>query len=827
MNPKDLPVYAIADELVAALQQHQAVVVEGPTGSGKTTQMPQILRDAHIVPDDLILGVTQPRRLAAISVAHRIAFERGVEMGDEVAYAIRFDDQSGPNTRVKIMTDGLLLQEARTDPDLSRYGVIMIDEAHERSLNIDFTLGLLRQILDRRPEMKVVISSATINAGIFSRFFKDCPRLAVKVKPFPIEIRYDAIDMEDYWGRPAATAAVIRRLHLQQGPGDILVFLPGAGPILDVITDLESRRLKGAEIIPLYGRLTREEQERVFAKFPGKRKIILSTNIAETSLTIDGVRFVVDQGIAKVPRYDPRTGIPSLQEERVSKASASQRAGRSGRTAPGVCVRLYSKDDYEDRPGFAIEEVLRMDLSEVVLRMIDLGIRDVETFPFVTRPPKTQLRGAVGLLMDLGAITKDRELTPVGRRMVPFPLAPRQARMLVEAADRFPEVFGDVLTVCALLSIRWPQVMPGDPERVDEARAAHKRWSDPRGDIVAALRWVRAYENAPDRDRFCEGAHLDPVIMLELLKVREQLADISRSAGLSGGDGGDPGLVIRCLTSAYPRRICQKGRKGNTYETATGVRVSIHPGSCLIGKGPRFIVAADIVETTRTWARAVSLVEPKWILDADPELAERWGLRRNRRSKDGGKPQIEVPQRVMLFGQSRRVKVRRGRPDVIVAWEDLRLATELDRDALCAELPKNLTVSAKLGQDNVLEGVPLLNALQVAELLTVFDAPPRRWPEGDVLDPERDLHHVIRLLPFLMRRVASRRRKRAAWLTLIPNGAGGYWFDAVKDLRLSCEQTCLALTALSGEGIVQDADREKITEHITRIGAVLEALTAH
>ncbi|MFT5431835.1 MAG: ATP-dependent helicase HrpA, partial [Myxococcota bacterium] len=572
MNPSDLPIQGIRDELCEAMRTHQAVVIEGPTGCGKTTQVPQMLRDGGVIEDDLLVGVTQPRRIAAIGVAERIAFERGEYIGGEVSYAIRFDDRTSPETRIKVMTDGILLQEARTDTKFSRYGVLMVDEAHERSLNIDFTLGLLRRVLDERPDLKVVISSATINAKIFSRFFKDAPRIRVEARNFPVVVQYEPLGDNDWHARPGAVADLVERIHKQGDKGDILTFLTGEGEIKATMGELEKRHLRGTQLLPLYGRLTREEQERVFDKFGDKRKVILSTNIAETSITIDGVASVIDLGLAKVPSYDPRTGVSTLREEPVSKASASQRTGRAGRTAPGICYRLYSKRQFQDRPDFRVEEILRMDLSEVVLRLIDLGIHDVEEFPFVTSPPRDQLKGAVWALRGMGAIDRKRRLTHVGKRMVYFPLSPRLARTVIAAADLAPDVLDEVLTACALLSVRWPQIMPQGDE--DQAREAHRHFAHPLGDLVAGIQMVRAFRATKDRAGFCQLHYLDPTLMDELLLVHEQLCDIAASAKVVGSSGGDLSKVVRCVATAFTRNVCRRVGKGNQYETALGVRVA-------------------------------------------------------------------------------------------------------------------------------------------------------------------------------------------------------------------------------------------------------------
>ncbi len=821
---RELSIHRAKSRLVDALRDHQVVVVQGATGCGKTTQIPQIVRDSGLIDDALNVGVTQPRRIAAVSVAHRIASERGGVIGGEVAYAIRFDDRTTPQTRIKIMTDGLLLQEFRTDPALSRYGVIMVDEAHERSLNIDFTLGLLRQLIDQRRDLRVIVSSATINAAVFTGFFgADTPNIEVEAHTYPIEVRWRPIG--DGWGpeRDAEIADAISALHKREPAGDMLVFLTGEGEIKHTIAELEARRLRGAAFLPLYGRLTRQEQERVFSPIPNRRKIVLATNIAETSLTIDGVRYVVDLGLAKVPSFDSRTGFPSLRERPISKASARQRAGRSGRTAPGVCVRLYAEEDYEERDEFPTEDIRRMDLSEVVLRLIDLGIREVEAFPFITRPPRRALKDAIRDLVALGAIDRGRNLTDFGRRMVPFPLPPRLACMIVAAADDHPDVFEEVLTAGALLSVRWPQIIPQGME--DEARRAHKAYAHPAGDVAMGLRLVRGFERASDTADFCERNFLDERLMGEVCLIRDQLRDIATAAGLEGGSGGKFQGVARCLMRAFSRGLCQRAGRSNSYETVRNVRVSIHPGSCLWDSRPRFVVAADIVVTSRAWARAVTAIEPAWIREFDEDLGRRWRIRARRRSRRD-RPQAPVfPQELSLFGHTYPVRHKRGRTIVEMQWTTLRDASAGGPPPL-PEGVADLHVVMKHDTDTLLKATPLNVALKLAPLLRIDEPELDAWPEGELFVAEYELHHILRRLPDLLRIARSRRRKKIAYLTLIPNGAGAFWYDAASDLSLAVEQANLSLASLSREPHLDEADRLDLQRASDKLDEIYSVLTS-
>src|SRR6056297_1161774 len=451
MRPEELPVYQQRNKILREIEHNQVIVVESPTGSGKTTQLPLILYHAGFGQEGVI-GVTQPRRIAAVSVSEYIALQIGDKVPGMVGYKMRFEDKTIPDTRIKIMTDGILLQELKADNMLSAYSIIMVDEAHERSLNIDFILGLLKQIIETRPEFKVIISSATINAEIFSTYFNGCPIVHIETQMYPVQIIYDSpsqVSKED--ALQEKIQAIVERVIQSGRGGDILIFLSGEKPIKECLARLSGCAVsKRLHLLPLYGRLSKEEQERVFDPPPeGTSKVVISTNIAETSVTIDGITTVIDSGLAKMNYYNPRTFTSSLIEGPISRASCNQRRGRAGRTQPGTCYRLYSKKDYESRDLFTKEEILRTDLSEVVLRMAEIGIQDVEDFDFISPPGSQGIRGALETLLLLNAIKHNRELTEIGRMMVEFPLIPRHSRMIVEAVRRYPEVLEEVLIASA------------------------------------------------------------------------------------------------------------------------------------------------------------------------------------------------------------------------------------------------------------------------------------------------------------------------------------------------------------------------------------------
>ena len=477
MDKTHLAVYNYKDEIIQAICDNQVVVIEAPTGSGKTTQLPQIIFEAGLDKWGIV-GVTQPRRIAAYGVSKRIAEEMNVELGQLVGYKMRFDDCTSANTKIKIMTDGILLEELRSDPMLLKYSIIIVDEAHERSLNIDFILGLLKDILKKRDDFKVLVSSATINAQLFSDYFNGAPVISVKTSPFPVEEKYFKVkDVEDSKEQISLICSIMGDIENKGEPGDVLIFLPGEGAIKDCCSQLEmlNRAINGSMVVmPLYARLSPEDQNRVFDVLPeGKRKVVVATNIAETSITINGIVHVIDPGYAKINYYNPRTFTSYLELKPISRASCDQRKGRAGRTAPGVVYRLFSREEYERREEYTKEEIYRTDLSEVVLRMLDLGINNYESFDFISRPGRGAIQSAMDTLISLGAVDSLNSLTSIGKMMVDFPLMPRLARILLEGMLVYPDVLYNVLIVIAFLSAKKPFLYPRG-EEIESQRAQKK-----------------------------------------------------------------------------------------------------------------------------------------------------------------------------------------------------------------------------------------------------------------------------------------------------------------------------------------------------------------
>ena len=533
--PPELPISARVADISAALRDHQVVIVAGATGSGKTTQLPKIALELGRGRDALI-GVTQPRRIAATSVASRVATELDCRLGAEVGYQIRFDDRTSEATRLKFMTDGILLAEIQTDRLLRRYDTLIIDEAHERSLTIDFLLGWLHRILPERPDLKVVVSSATIETERFAAFFGDAPVLQVEGRTYPVDVLYEPYDPE--LDLHDAVASAVESIGSLDARGDILVFLPGEREIREAEQELLRRNLRNTTVQPLYSRLSGSEQSRVFAPVPGRR-IILATNVAETSLTLPGIVYVVDTGIARLSRYDPRTGTTRLQIEAISQASADQRKGRCGRVRDGICVRLYDEASYQGRPAFTDPEIKRTGLAGVILRMKSLGLGEIESFSFLDAPNPRSITEGYRVLEELGAIDDERELTPLGRRLARLPVDPRIGRMILAGAEQ--RCLAEVLVVAAALELQDPRERPRGLEH--KADQLHQRFRDERSDFVALLRlWAFVREaqrkGTGQLKRVCKESFLSFVRVREWFEIHRQLGEVARELGIDSGDGG-------------------------------------------------------------------------------------------------------------------------------------------------------------------------------------------------------------------------------------------------------------------------------------------------
>lgn len=646
--PEQLPVSQKKDAIAEAIRDHQVVIVAGETGSGKTTQIPKICMELGRGVRGMI-GHTQPRRIAARTVAERVAEELDTPLGEAVGWKVRFTDQVDPEaTFIKLMTDGILLAEIQTDRELRAYDTIIIDEAHERSLNIDFLLGYLAQLLPKRPDLKVVITSATIDPERFSRHFGDAPIIEVSGRTYPVEVRYRPLleeDSEDA-DRDQITAITDAVEELMaEGPGDILVFLSGEREIRDTADALNKKRYRSTEVLPLYARLSHAEQHRVFQPHGGRR-IVLATNVAETSLTVPGIMYVIDPGFARISRYSHRTKVQRLPIEPVSQASANQRKGRCGRTSDGICIRLYSEDDFLSRPEFTDAEILRTNLASVILQMTAAGLGEIEKFPFIDPPDHRNIRDGVQLLQELGALDptqKDprKRLTQTGRKLAQLPVDPRLARMVLEA-DRNGCV-REVMVIAAALSIQDPRERPADKQT--QADQQHARFRDETSDFLAFLNlWRYIREQQKERGsssfrRMCKQEYLNFLRIREWQDIYAQLRTVAKQMGLHLNDQDAPADRIHVsLLSGLLSHIGMKdvkeskdsgqggGRRDggrNEYLGARNAKFAVFPGSALFKKPPRFVMSAELVETSRLWARVNAKIEPEWVEPLAEHLLKR------------------------------------------------------------------------------------------------------------------------------------------------------------------------------------------------------------
>lgn len=645
---RQLPIWERADELKQLITDNQVVVVAGETGSGKSTQLPQLCLELGLAANGRI-GHTQPRRIAARTVAERIAEELGTSLGDRVGYAIRFDDRVKESTEIKVMTDGILLAEIQRDRMLSAYSVLLIDEAHERSLNIDFLLGYLKQLLPKRPDLKLIITSATIDTTRFSEHFDDAPIVEVSGRTYPVDVQYRPFEDSTL---PDAIVDAVKELW-RTTDGDVLVFCSGERDIRDATDALEAAKLANADVFPLYARLSSAEQQRVFRSHP-KRRVVLATNVAETSLTVPGIRSVIDPGLARISRYSARTKVQRLPIEKVSQASANQRAGRCGRVAPGVCIRLYAEDDFDARPEFTEPEITRTNLASVILSMASLGLGDIEAFPFVEPPDKRNIADGIAVLEELNAVDPDRFgtkkwLTSMGRELARLPVDPRLARMIIASGDE--GCVDEVLIIAAALSVQDVRERP--MENREAAQQLHARFADDRSDFFAMLNlWrfletERAERSGNQFRRMCRSEFLHYMRIREWQDVHRQLRRVAKQLRLETSnrpieiDKVPQEAVHRALLSGFlsqvgtkktddaPKKGAKKQGKGKgrppraTYVGPRNMDFILAPGSGVAKTAPKWVMAAELVETDQLRARTVAAVDPRWLESIGSHLM-RW-----------------------------------------------------------------------------------------------------------------------------------------------------------------------------------------------------------
>lgn len=846
LDYKTLPVYEQKQRILDTLKTNQVIIVQSPTGSGKTTQIPVILHEAGYS-DNGIIAVTQPRRIAALSVSEFISKQLGTSYPGLVGYKMRFEDKTDLTTRIKIMTDGILLQEMKLDPMMKKYSVIMVDEAHERSLNIDFVLGLLKRILKVRPDLKIIVSSATMNAEKFSTYFDGCPIVTIDTITYPVTVIYDPPTIPASTNTLTAEEALlskisntIDRILYNRTEGDILIFLPGEKAIKDCINKLYrtpySRKI---QIIPLYGRLPKEEQEKVFDPAPfGRKKVIISTNIAETSVTIDGITSVIDSGLAKLNFYSPRTYTSSLIETPVSKASCNQRRGRAGRTQPGTCYRLYPRKDYDTRESYTIEEIFRTDLSEVVLRMAELGITDFETFDFISQPPKEAIRGAVETLRMLKAINPDNTLSSIGNLMVLFPLPPRVSRIIVESIIKYPEVMEEVLIAAAFLSTHSPFVLPQGEEM--DARRAHHTFRDIQGDFVSYVKLYRIYQQQKSREQFCKKNYLDEKVMAEIENIVLQLSDIVSAQQIPITGGGPMDDYLCCIASGMIQFVCVREGREN-FRTLTADHISIHPGSNMFRTDPMYIVAGEIVRTSRMFAMSVSPLTKGMLAKIDPSLEKELNILKKskeksrslssgfeyeakgsfkeeyekadiKKSKEKDKPTNEIKIGSSVFS----VKKVKGKQLVILPLSQLLVCAKENDFSSDNEL--HLKLSTLKGKVTVKNGFEMLNGekleliFKIANILNLIPIEEKKFDRklNININEEQGIDKLCKAMEYALNvAVAKSKSKEMGFIAAFTDNNGNYWFKVSRGFSTALSETLSTLETLIDEAKAVFSDEQK------------------
>ena len=677
--PGELPVSQRRDDLLEAIRDHQVVIVAGETGSGKTTQLPKICLELGRGTERLI-GHTQPRRLAARTVAERIAEELDTPLGSTIGYQVRFTDRVSDRTMVKVMTDGILLNEIQADRDLRRYDTLIVDEAHERSLNVDFILGHLKQLLPRRPDLKLIITSATIDPERFAKHFGGAPVIEVSGRTYPVEVRYRPMAEEaDGASRPGPGAAdQIQAIsdavaELRREPaGDILVFASGEREIRDAADALRKLKLANTEVLPLYARLSAAEQHRVFQPHTGRR-IVIATNVAETSLTVPGIRYVIDPGTARISRYSRGTKVQRLPIEPISQASANQRKGRCGRLSDGICIRLYAEDDFLGRPEFTDPEILRTSLASVILQLTAARLGDIETFPFIDSPDRRNIADGVRTLEELGALERGR-LTKLGRQLAQLPVDPRLARMVIEAGEN--HCVPEVLVIVSALSIQDPRERPAEHQQAADAK--HARFidtTDHPSDFGAYLNLWRYLDDQQKHHssnqfrKLCKAEFLHYLRIREWQDVHSQLRQVARSLGLPlDSPAADATRIHTSLLAGLLSHIGLKDIEKREYAGARNARFAIFPGSSLFRKQPQWVMSAELVETSRLWARVNAKIEPQWVEPLAGHLVKRGYSEPHWERNQGA---VMAYEKVTLYGVPivPRRKVNYGRIDPAMSRE--------------------------------------------------------------------------------------------------------------------------------------------------------------
>ncbi|ACH95048.1 helicase-related protein [Borrelia recurrentis] len=800
MNDFELPIYKYKDDLIKKLSTNSVLIVESPTGSGKTTQIPRIIYEAGLAKLGKI-GVTQPRRIATISIAEYIAKHIGVNLGEEVGYKIRFQEVISPKTKIKLMTDGVLLQELKKDTLLYEYDVIIIDEAHERSLNIDFILGLLKDILNKRNDFKVIISSATINTKIFSKYFNNAPILSIETITYPVQIIYNPPLLNTSKSMILKIKEIIAGIIKEKKEGDILIFLSGEKEIKETIKEIHALNLKKDLIIlPLYGRMAKEAQEQIFMPTPkNKRKIIVSTNIAETSITIENIKIVIDSGKVKTNKFQMKTHTYSLQEVPISKSSATQRAGRAGRLSKGTCYRLYKRDEYQLRDEYQKEEIYRTDLSEVILRMADIGIKNFTKFDFISKPSIKSIQTASDILKSLDAINEKNELTEIGKYMIIFPLVPIHSRALVEAMMHYQQAIYPTTIGLSFLSTSGIFLLPQNEEI--EARQAHLKYKNPLGDLIGFINIFEDYRKAINKEDFAKENYLDLQGLEEINNIQRQLENIVNSFDIPivHKNEIDHEGYLKSIMRGMKDYICFKTSK-NKYKTIKAQNVVIHPGSLINTDSVKYFVAGEIIETSKRYARAIGVLKKEWLNNIQFEENKNIPQKENKQSHHSHKNNILNKENK----DSLKKEIKIGGKKFYIQNEyknqltfSLKEIKQLISKGLKNEEEKAIkNVLAKLTYENLI----IFKNKKLIEIMRIVNGMEPNWTLLKTYENTsvniNEIDKIKNILECTMNFIQHSNKKSVLFLSLRSDYADNFWLKPQKSFIVAIEESMDSIKSL-------------------------------
>ncbi|UPA18278.1 ATP-dependent RNA helicase [Borrelia puertoricensis] len=816
MNDFELPIYKYKDKLIKNLKTNNVLIIESPTGSGKTTQIPRIIYESGLIKLGKI-GVTQPRRIATISIAEYIAKHIGVKLGEEVGYKIRFQEVTSSKTKIKLMTDGVLLQELKKDTLLYEYDVIIIDEAHERSLNIDFILGLIKDILNKRDDFKVIISSATINTQVFSKYFNNAPILSIETITYPVQIIYNPPPLNTSKSMILKIKEIISGIIKEKKEGDILIFLSGEKEIKETIKEIyELNSKQDLIILPLYGRMAKEAQEQIFMPTPkNKRKIIVSTNIAETSITIENIKIVIDSGKVKTNKFQMKTHTYSLQEVAISKSSATQRAGRAGRLAKGTCYRLYKRDEYQLRDEYQKEEIYRTDLSEVILRMADIGIRNFTKFDFISKPSIKSIQTASDILKSLDAINEKNELTEIGKYMIIFPLIPIHSRALVEAMINYQQAIYPTTIGLSFLSTSGIFLLPQNEEI--EARQAHLKYKNPLGDLIGFINIFEDYKKAINKETFAKDNYLDLQGLEEITNVQRQLENIVSSFNIPIAHKHEIDYegYLKSIMRGMKDYICFKTSK-NKYKTIKAQNIVTHPGSLINTDSVKYFVAGEIIETSKRYARSIGVLKKEWINDIQFEENEQTNTQQENKkinhthkniAKKGKKHLLENE---IIIGGKKFNTHNENKNQLIISLKEVQ---ELISKRLKNSEEKAIrNVLAKLTHENLI----IFKNKQLIEIMRIVNGMELDWSLIKTYENANininEIDKMQNILACTMHFIKHPNKKSVLFLSLRSDYSDNFWLKPQKSFIIAIEESMDSI-----KNLIDNQDNIKKLDPIKKI----------